>query len=123
MGAWGLRRLVLGVGVVLALLCAPARADAGDPYLRFWTLSTPHFRVHYHEGLESIAERAASIAERAHRLLVPHLAGAPDDITNIVLIDDSDSANGIASATSVWACSTKPRSGSTGPPTKTGASL
>ena len=97
-GAWGLRRLVLGVGVVLALLCAPARADAGDPYLRFWTLSTPHFRVHYHEGLESIAERAASIAERAHRLLVPHLAGAPDDITNIVLIDDSDSANGIASA-------------------------
>ncbi|HWA76861.1 MAG TPA: BamA/TamA family outer membrane protein, partial [Polyangiaceae bacterium] len=82
-----------------ALLCvAPRSARAGDPYLTWWTISTPHFRLHYHSGLEAIAQRAATVAEHAHQALVPQLGWQPSQVTHIVISDDSDSANGLAYA-------------------------
>jgi hypothetical protein len=79
------------------LLLSPAPARAGDPYLEWYTLVTPHFRIHFHGGLEPLAQRAAAIAEVAHRTLVPLLGWEPEQITEIVLSDDSDAANGSAS--------------------------
>lgn len=91
-----LRQLVCCLlGVCLWL--AHARARAGDPYLEWYTLRTPHFRIHYHGGLEPLAQRAATLAEEAHRALVPILGWAPEQITEMVLTDNSDSANGSAS--------------------------
>src|SRR6478736_1833609 len=87
----------------IALACAlwvaswATRARAGDPYLRWYTVVTPHFRVHYHGGLEDIAQRIASSAESAHERLVPQLGWAPKQVTEIVVTDDTDSANGSAS--------------------------
>jgi hypothetical protein len=92
---------VLGAALLaagLTLCAAPRAARAGDPYLDWFTLSTPHFRVHYHSGLESIAQRAATIAEHAHRELAPELGWQPTQATDIVISDDSDSANGMAYA-------------------------
>jgi len=72
-------------------------ARAGDPYLEWYTVKTPHFRVHYHAGLEDLAQRTASSAEAVHERLVPELAWAPKQITEMVITDDTDSANGSAS--------------------------
>ncbi len=72
------------------------RAYAGDPYLDWYTIDTPHFRVHYHGGLEEAAQRTATLAEDAHRVLVPELGFEPRELVNIVLSDTSEFANGSA---------------------------
>lgn len=82
---------------LVVLLLAP-RSFAGDPQLRWWTLESPHFRVHYHDGLAPLAQRVAALAERAHVLLAPELGGPRTEVTQIVLSDESDEANGVASA-------------------------
>lgn len=84
--------------IAFALWLAPSRAAAGDPYLRWYTITTPHFRVTYHSGLEASAQRTASLAESIHARLTPHLAWQPRERTEIVLTDDTDSANGSATA-------------------------
>ncbi len=88
-----------GVALVCALwvVAWAARARAGDPYLRWYTVVTPHFRIHYHGGLEEIAQRTANSAESVYARLVPQLAWAPKQVTEMVITDDSDSANGSAS--------------------------
>ena len=35
--------------------------------LEWRTLKTEHFNIHYHNGIEEIAVRGASLAEQAHR--------------------------------------------------------
>ncbi len=89
------RRLV-GACVGLIGTWAPV-ARAGDPYLEWYTLQTPHFRVHFHGGLEDIAQRTASSAESVYERLVPQLGWSPSQATEIVVTDDTDSANGSAS--------------------------
>jgi len=86
----------------LALACATwvgswaGQARAGDPYLEWYTVKTPHFRVHYHGGLEDIAQRTASSAESVYQRLVPELGWVPRQVTEIVVTDDTDAANGSA---------------------------
>ena len=58
-----MRKALVVVAAVLSLLLAkPARA--GDPYLRWYTLVTPHFRVHFHGGLEHAAQKVANVPQR-----------------------------------------------------------
>ncbi len=80
------------------LLLEPALAPAQpyDPDFRWQTLETPHFQVHYHQGLGALAQRAAREAERAHARLAPLLGHSPSQRTQLVLSDDTDSANGSA---------------------------
>jgi hypothetical protein len=80
---------------VVAVLAAPARA--GDPTRVYRTIETEHFIVHYYEPLGDVARRLAVVAERAHRTLSPALDHVPDGKTQVVLVDDTDSANGFAS--------------------------
>lgn len=87
-----------GLSAAAVLCVAPRTARAGDPYLTWSTVSSPHFRVHYHSGLEAIAQRAATIAEHAHDVLTPQLGWEPTQVTHIVITDESDSANGLAYA-------------------------
>ena len=54
--AGGARAAILFLAA-LALVAKPAHA--GDPYLRWYTIETPHFRVHFHGGLEDLAQRTA----------------------------------------------------------------
>ena len=91
-----MRRALLAVALLGALF-APGLA-AGQPYdpaYRFRTLDTAHFRVHFHQGEEALAQDVARTAERAHAALTPVLAYAPRR-TEIVLSDDADDANGSA---------------------------
>lgn len=82
--------------VLLCTLLLTSPAHAGDPYLDWYTVETPHFRVHYHGGLELMAQRTASLAEAIRERLAEPLANRPDEIVHILLTDTTDSANGSA---------------------------
>ncbi len=80
------------------LVCA-ARANAiNDPDLAWWTIETPHFRIHYPTGLEPIARRIAQVSEMAHERLIGPLGYAPSSRTEVLVTDTSDNANGSATA-------------------------
>lgn len=81
------------------LLLLPAgRAAGAAPDHEWQTLETPHFAIHFHEGLEEVAQQAARGLERAHELLVPRLGEGPKRRTHVVVSDDTDAANGSATA-------------------------
>jgi len=87
------------LGLALALVLAPRTSRAGDPELVWKTIETKHFRVHTHQRLLSVGQRIAAIAEDTHARLAGPLGWEPARVTQIVLTDDTDSANG--SATSI----------------------
>jgi hypothetical protein len=88
--------------VATALLALTAvsstAAAADDPYLRYWTIETRHFRVHYPSALEPEAQHVADIAEAVYGRLTVALANHPSEVTDIVLTDNTESANGSATA-------------------------
>lgn len=92
-------RLCALAAAVLALVLPgrPARA-AGDPYLDFWTIETPHFRIHYAKNVERVAERVADLCEDVHGRMVPVLGYEPSTLTHVVVTDNTENANGSASA-------------------------
>ena len=92
--ASGLRALQLLAIAACLFVCGSARA--GDPYLRWSTLTTPHYHVHFHAGIERIAQRVASVAEDVYERLSPELGHQPAGYTEIVLTDGTEDANGLA---------------------------
>jgi hypothetical protein len=88
------RALSLLALVLVTLLAEDARA--GDPHVHWYTLETPHFSVHYHAGLEPVAQKVATVAEAVYARLVPELGYTPDEKTEVVLTDESEFANGFA---------------------------
>jgi Tol biopolymer transport system component len=84
-----------GAAAALLFLGASASAQSHDPRFQWRTLETPHFQVHFHQGEEALARRVAGAAERAHQVLAPLLRHDPG-LTHLVLSDDSDDANGLA---------------------------
>src|SRR5690349_20314619 len=90
-----IRSLARAVAATLAVIAA-SDAHAGDPTLERRTIESEHFIVHYYKPLDDIARRIAVVAERAHRTLSPALDHVPSEKTIIVLVDDTDSANGFA---------------------------
>lgn len=88
----------LSAGLACALALAAPDAHAGDPYLEWYTIPTPHFRVTYHGGLEAPAQRTATLLEAIHARLSPQLGWSPSQVTEVVLSDVTDSANGSATA-------------------------
>ena len=84
---------------LLALACAGA-ASAGarvDPALRFRTIATPHFVIYFHQGEEGLARRLAVVAEDTWRTLERPLGARPPARTRVMLVDQTDLANGWAS--------------------------
>ena len=85
------------IAAALAALLAAAPAAARlDPAHRWRTIDTPHFSVHFHEGCDALAERAAAIAETAHAQLAPRVGWEPRGRTQLILSDDEDDAAGWA---------------------------
>ena len=85
------------VALGFALGVAPRNAHAGDPTRTYRTIESDHFVITYYEPLGDVARRVAVVAERAHRTLSPALGHAPGSKTQILLVDDTDSANAFAS--------------------------
>ena len=90
-----LRSLLL---LLALLLCVRASAATYDPSLTWRTLVTPHFRVHFHQGLEQVADELAQEVERIYAEVGAELRWKLKMKTDVVLIDHTDRANGFATA-------------------------
>ena len=65
------RLSALILGTVLFALPFPSPCSTFDPSFRFRTVETEHFSIHFHQGLGSVAETFADMAEEVHRRMVP----------------------------------------------------
>ncbi|MEO8522122.1 MAG: hypothetical protein ABI603_12210 [Acidobacteriota bacterium] len=74
---------------------APSAGGRYDPRLRFRTISTARFDIHFHQGEERLAARLAGIVEEVAGEVDRHL-GAPRGRVQVVLVDQSDQSNGWA---------------------------
>lgn len=81
---------------LLAGLAAPASAATYDPDLTWRTIVTEHFRIHFHQGEEQLAEEFSHTVEEIYDTMVDELAWVPRRRTHVVLIDRTDAANGFA---------------------------
>lgn len=85
--------------LLLPLLLAATIAEAASeypPHYRWQTITTAHFFVHFHQGEEELAGRAAAIAESVHARLQPMMRWTPRGRTHLVLTDHVDVSNGSA---------------------------
>lgn len=80
--------------LLVLLAAAPSHAAWIDPDFKFQTTETEHFIIHYHQGLESVADKAVKISEEVHCELIASLKWIPQEKTHLVLFDTSDLANG-----------------------------
>jgi len=86
------------LAVAAGLAAREARAsDRYDPTLRFRTITTEHFSIHFHQGEQALARRLARIAEEVHQTLVARLGRARTrSRTHVILVDQDDVSNGWA---------------------------
>jgi dipeptidyl aminopeptidase/acylaminoacyl peptidase len=94
-----MNRLAAGVALLCALL-APAGASRAasvyQPRLAFHVLSTPHFRIYYHQGEAAIARRLAGFAETVRTELAARTRLPAPGVTHVVVAGQDDEANGLA---------------------------
>jgi hypothetical protein len=86
-----------------AMLCAatvwaPSASAGNDPTLVWQSLETKHFRVNFYSGEREVAERVADVAETMYETIGKELGSMPKGLTEISLFDQTESANGSATA-------------------------
>ena len=92
-----MKRLLGLMAIMLMLMNCHAQAALGhDPALDWYTVESEHFKIHYHEGLEAIARDTLSLAEQVHRRLTKKFDWQPAGKTHVVLTDEYDLSNGMA---------------------------
>jgi hypothetical protein len=67
-----------------------------DPRLRWRTLETEHFEVHFAEQHRNAARLAASVAESVYPRITAMLDWQPRRRTHLVILDSADFSNGLA---------------------------
>lgn len=82
--------------MLITLLAPIVQAASYDPDLTWRTLSTEHFSIHFHGGEEQLAEEMATVVELVYEKMTKELNWEPKEPTEVVLIDNTDSANGYA---------------------------
>jgi hypothetical protein len=85
------------VALLLSILLASRLAYAGDPDQVWRSIETDHFMVSYYEPHLEVARKVAVAAEHAYRTVTRALRHTPEEKTLIVLLDNTDGANGFAS--------------------------
>ena len=94
------RAWLLGLGLGIAALAgsapSPVSAASYNPELTWRTLTTEHFRIHFHGGEERLADETAQLAEEIWAEMTEELRWSPRLKTELVLVDNTDSANGYA---------------------------
>jgi len=91
-----MRRAVAALTLIIALLPALATgATRYDPRLRFQTIHTARFDIHFHQGEEPLARRLAAFVEEAAKE-VDAAVGAAVGRVHIILVNQDDVSNGWA---------------------------
>ncbi len=84
---------------VLLLFCVWGRVSAqlqpyNHPELKWWTIETEHFFVHYHEGAERSALLTAKIAEDIYQPITSLYDYEPGEKMHFIIRDHADESNG-----------------------------
>ncbi|MDY6935909.1 MAG: BamA/TamA family outer membrane protein [Spirochaetota bacterium] len=82
--------------MLLVIPYALSPAIMFDPELKWSSIKTAYFWIHYHQGLEDEAERLATLAEKIHYRLQNEIKWKPFLRTDVILVDNRDMANGFA---------------------------
>jgi hypothetical protein len=86
--------------ILVAFVFVRAGNAQNHPELHWQVLETEHFRVLYHEGLETAAGKAAEVAEEAYGPTTKLYGYEPRSKVRIILKDYDDFANGANTITS-----------------------
>ena len=78
--------------LLFSLLFSAVRYN--HPELEWKTLETAHFSIHYHNGTENTARRAARVAETVYEPITSFYNFTPPEKTQIIIKDTDDYANG-----------------------------
>ncbi len=73
--------------------------------LDWFTIKTEHYRVHYHNGIEEIAQKGASIAEAVYPVLLKQMGIESTPVIDVVFTAEDEIMNGYAmwtSQTFIW---------------------
>ncbi|MEL6344022.1 MAG: hypothetical protein AAFV53_12960 [Myxococcota bacterium] len=87
---------MLAAALFGGILATTAHAASFDPELTWRTLQTEHFNITFHGGEEQLAEELSIIVEDVYDELTAELAWKPRRRTEVVLVDNTDTANGYA---------------------------
>ena len=88
--------------LTLLLLMAPLTASAqfvgqaNHPELIWEVIETDHFKIYYHQGLHSVAQRSADAAESVYGPVTSFYEFEPEEKVRVILKDTDDYANGAA---------------------------
>lgn len=83
--------------IFILFFCANGFAqERFDPALKWRTIKSTHFLIHYHDGIEEQARRAGAIAEEVHNRLSAKMGWEPKAKTHLVVTDVSDFSNGFS---------------------------
>ena len=88
-------RSAVFLAVLFAVAAAASAATRYDPRLRFRTIATARFDIHFHQGEEALAQRLARIVEEVATALEGTLGTATGRV-QVILVDQSDLSNGWA---------------------------
>lgn len=82
-----------------AALLTPGVSYAGsDPSLKWKTIDSSPFQVHFYQVEEQLAAEFLALAHEAYAHLTDHFGFEPSEGIHIVVTDSTDSANGLATA-------------------------
>lgn len=93
-----MKKIIVSALLYTALLAQSTWMWSGrvHPELKWTTLSTEHFNVHYHQGIEKIARRGASIAEQVWPTLLKQMELDTIPIIDIIFTTEDEIMNGFA---------------------------
>ncbi len=99
----GLRRVVVILAcfacALIGVLAVARDARAGaNPKLLWKSIETKHFRISYYSTEDEVAQHIGTLCESIYARLEPAVGWSPSEITEVVLTDQTDSANGSATA-------------------------
>lgn len=81
-----------------ARIDGPGDAFGISPHYDWKAFETAHFRITFPKPLAETAQRSANYMEQAYGILTQKLNWIPDSKIHVLVIDNSDAANGLASA-------------------------
>lgn len=87
----------LTLAFLLIFSATPAISATYNPHLKYRTIETEHFAVHFPEQLEGVAQKAAHMAEEVHAKLSPKFKWKPWGRTQVLIVDSSDAVQDMAS--------------------------
>ena len=93
-----MKKSIICISLIFIFYAAFSDAAEKDTSFRFSTIETEHFSIHFHQGLDDLAQKSALIAEGIHGPLTRQFNWEPREKTQMVLIDDTDFTNGFATA-------------------------